>query len=212
MDTIFQRTNSLIQQTHQLFRSLEHNNSQENVIEIEDRIHQNIIAINTNCDQLGIHVQKIPLLHREQSKMKFDQLKYDSKHLESALQSAKQRRYRKEQAANEREQLLQTRFNPNPATMVNLDFSVNQNNAMHRAHRGVDDMLLQGSNTLENLRTQRETIKGARKRILDMANTLGLSTHVMRMIEKRASQDKVILIGGVIVTLAVIGLVLIYWT
>lgn len=212
MDTIFQRTNSLIQQTQQLFHSLEHHNSQENVFEIEDKIQQNIIAINTNCDQLSIHVQKIPLLHREQSKMKYDQLKYDSKHLESALHAAKQRRYRREQAANEREQLLQTRFNPNPVTTVNLDLSVNQNNAMYRAHKGVDDMLVQGANTLENLRNQRETMKGARKRILDLANTLGLSTHVMKMIEKRASQDKVILIGGVIVTLAVIGLVMVFWT
>ena len=69
---------------------------------------------------------------------------------------------------------------------------------LFRSHREIDDMLSQGSDTLSSLRGQREVLKGARSRVLDIANTLGMSNTVMRLIEKRASKDKVILFGGMI--------------
>lgn len=73
-------------------------------------------------------------------------------------------------------------------------------------------MLYTGASALESLRSQRITMKGAQRKIMEMANTLGLSNYSMRLIEKRASEDKVILILGVIITLVVILLVIIYFT
>lgn len=46
--------------------------------------------------------------------------------------------------------------------------------------------------------------------MLDVANMLGLSNTVMRLIEKRASQDKFIMVGGMLVTCVVIFLVVKY--
>ena len=51
-----------------------------------------------------------------------------------------------------------------------------------------------------NLREQRSTLKGAHRKILDIANTLGLSNTVMRLIERRTYQDRFILYGGMITT------------
>lgn len=82
---------------------------------------------------------------------------------------------------------------------------------MTNAHRGVDDMLMTGNGVLDSLRSQRDTLKGARKRILDMGNTLGLSNHTMKLIEKRISEDKYVLFGGMAVTLLVIILVIYYF-
>ena len=48
-------------------------------------------------------------------------------------------------------------------------------NALDRSHRGIDDLLAQGSSMLDNLREQRYTLKGLRKKMLDMASTLGMS-------------------------------------
>lgn len=45
---------------------------------------------------------------------------------------------------------------------------------------------------------------------MDMANTLGLSNATMRLIERRVSEDKVILIGGMLFTVLVIILIIIY--
>lgn len=69
---------------------------------------------------------------------------------------------------------------------------------LFRSHREIDDMLAQGSDVLGSLRNQRDMLKSTRTRVLDIANTLGMSNTVMRFIEKRSSKDKVILFGGMI--------------
>jgi len=80
------------------------------------------------------------------------------------------------------------------------------------ANRGVDDLLQSGSGILENLRDQRMTVKRAHRRLFDIANTLGLSNTTMRFIERRAYQDQFILFGGMVFTLIVIGLIVVYCT
>lgn len=82
---------------------------------------------------------------------------------------------------------------------------------MLNANRGVDDMLMAGSSTLETLRSQRDKLKGAHKRILDIGNTLGLSNHTMRLIEKRISEDKYVLYAGMGVSLLIIFIFLYYF-
>nr|XP_019575570.1 PREDICTED: Golgi SNAP receptor complex member 2-like [Rhinolophus sinicus] len=54
--------------------------------------------------------------------------------------------------------------------------------------------------------------QGTQKKILDIANMLGLSNTVMRLIEKRAFQDKYFMIGGMLVTCVVMFLVVQYLT
>lgn len=80
------------------------------------------------------------------------------------------------------------------------------------ANHGVDDLLQSGAGILENLRDQRMTIKSAHRRLYDIANTLGLSNTTMRFIERRAYQDQFILFGGMVFTLIVIGLIVVYCT
>lgn len=162
---------------------------------------------------MDILLYKVPPGQRQNAKMNCDQLKYDSRHLQAALQAYKQKLIRQQTAANEREQLLSQRFTPNPElTAINMDYAVQQQNSMYNANRGVDEMLLTGSGTLESLRMQRTTIKGAHRKIIDMANTLGLSNHTMRLIEKRVVEDKYILLGGMLGTLIIISLVIVYLT
>lgn len=72
-------------------------------------------------------------------------------------------------------------------------------------------MLTAGSSTLETLRSQREKLKGAHKRILDIGNTLGLSNHTMRLIEKRISEDKYVVYAGMGVSLLIIFIFLYYF-
>lgn len=211
MDTLYNHTNRLIQQTQQKFQILEGNS--KNASEIEAEIIENIKQITNNCEKLDLYVFKLPIEQRQNAKMRSDQLKYDNRHLQAALEAAKQRRIRREMVANEREQLLSRRFAPNPdLTAINIDYSIQHQNSLQGANRGVDEMLFTGANTLDSLRSQRMTLKGAQKRIMDMANILGLSNQTMRLIEKRASEDKVIFVIGVLLTLVVIVLIVIYLT
>lgn len=112
---------------------------------------------------------------------------------------------------NEREQLLNRRFTANSDTSIDIDYSLQHNSSMVNAHRGVDDMLYTGNNALENLKSQREKLKGAHKRILDIGNTLGLSNHTMRVIEKRIAEDKYVIWVGMFVTLLIIFIFLWYF-
>ncbi|KAG8566736.1 hypothetical protein GDO81_013355 [Engystomops pustulosus] len=64
----------------------------------------------------------------------------------------------------------------------------------------------------EELMTRSYTTNGTQKKILDVANMLGLSNTVMRLIEKRAFQDKVIMIGGMLLTCVIMFLVFKYLT
>lgn len=76
--------------------------------------------------------------------------------------------------------------------------------------RGVDELISTGSSSLDNLKAQKNKLKNARRRVLDLWNTLGLSNTTISLIERRAREDKYILIGGMLVTLVVIILVIMY--
>ncbi|XP_067825206.1 Golgi SNAP receptor complex member 2 isoform X2 [Heptranchias perlo] len=64
----------------------------------------------------------------------------------------------------------------------------------------------------EELLSRTFTTNGAQKKILDVANMLGMSNTVMRLIEKRAFQDKFIMIGGMVVTCIIMVLAVKYLT
>lgn len=107
---------------------------------------------------------------------------------------------------HERDALMATSFMPNDTT-INVDAELQHHQQLNGAHRGMDEMLFTGSNVLSSLRSQRMTLKGAHKKMLDVANTLGLSNTVMRLIERRSTQDRYVLFIGMAVTVIIMLLV-----
>ena len=110
-------------------------------------------------------------------------------------------RHQREQEDREREQLLNTSFRPNNAdTSIMIDHALQHNTSLQNSNRAIDDLLGSGQGILENLREQRGVLKSAHKKVLDLMNTLGLRNTVMRLIERRTTQDKFILYGGMVFT------------
>lgn len=68
-----------------------------------------------------------------------------------------------------------------------------------------------GNSVLDNLKSQRVTLKGAHARILTIGSTLGLSNHTMKLIERRVHEDKYVLIGGMSITTIVILIIIYYF-
>jgi len=64
----------------------------------------------------------------------------------------------------------------------------------------LDEFLAQGREVLDNLVDQRNMLKGTQRRLLDAANTLGLSRDVIGWIERRSTQDMYIFLGGAVLT------------
>lgn len=218
MESLYHQTNRLIQETQQCFEKLE-NVCDINSDTIEREIQARIDSITSNCERLDILIYKEPLSRRTNGKLRIDQLKYDKVHLQAALDTYRNRKYQRLQEEREREALLNHHFQPNSygETSIAMDqgqmiYAQKHHDSLQNANRGVDDMLQSGAGILENLRDQRMTIKGAHRRLYDIANSLGLSNTTMRLIERRAYQDKFILLGGMLLTLIVISLIVVYFT
>jgi len=184
--------------------------SGEQAYGIENEIQARLDQITSNCEHLDILVNKEPPNKRPYSKMKVDQLKYDSQHYQAALRNIQHQRFRREQEQQEREELMSTTFRANSEggeTSIAIDHSLQFNTSLQNVHRNVDEMLGGGNSILENLRSQRANLKGVHKKILDVANTLGMSNTVMRLIERRTFQDKLIFYGGMVVTCIIMILI-----
>ncbi|KAJ1523351.1 hypothetical protein ONE63_001220 [Megalurothrips usitatus] len=212
MEALYHQTNILIQETQACFERLNKSGGVD-ADALEKEIQQRINTVTSNCERLDISVYKEPVSRRQSVKTKIDQLKYDNHHLQAALRMYQHRQNQARREEAEREELLSRRFTHNSAdaeTVIFIDHSIQHQSALNNANRGMDDMLRSGAGILESLRDQRDTIKNAKRRLIDIANTLGLSNTTMRLIEKRAREDKFVLLGGIFVTLFVILLVIIY--
>ncbi|XP_044855834.1 Golgi SNAP receptor complex member 2 isoform X2 [Mauremys mutica] len=180
---------------------------------VENEIQARIDRIFSNLERLEILSSKEPANKRQNAKLRVDQLKYDVQHLQSALRNFQHRRYSREQQEKQREELLARTFTANDSdTTIPIDETLQFNESLQNAHRGMDDLIGSGTSILHGLRDQRMTLKGTHKKILDVANMLGLSNTVMRLIEKRAFQDKYFMIGGMLLSCVIMFLVVQYLT
>jgi golgi SNAP receptor complex member 2 len=76
------------------------------------------------------------------------------------------------------------------------------------ANQTLDEYLERGRAVLGDLGDQREVLKGTQRKLYNIGNTLGISGDTMRMVERRAKQDKWIFWGGVVVFIIFCYLVL----
>jgi len=186
--------------------SLERAVTNEEHGDIQTEIQARIDQMVSNCERLEMMVNKEPPSRRASAKLRVDQLKYDGQHLQAAMRVVIHRRHQKEEEERDRELLMSREFKPND-TSVLIDAELSHNQRMHSINRNVDQLIDTGSNSLAAMRAQRNTLKGVQRRMFDIMNTLGLSNTVMRLIERRSSQDRVILFGGMLLTCIIMFLV-----
>lgn len=70
---------------------------------------------------------------------------------------------------------------------------------MQSTNTALDEYLERGRAVLGDLGQQREMLKGTQKRLYSVGTTLGISGDTIRMVERRAKEDKWIFWGGVFV-------------
>ncbi len=85
-----------------------------------------------------------------------------------------------------------------------------EQNFFSNTNQALDDYIARGQAVLGDLGQQREMLKNTQKRLYSVANTLGISGETIRMVERRAREDKWIFAAGVIVFVAFCWLVLHY--
>ncbi|CAJ1076117.1 Golgi SNAP receptor complex member 2 [Xyrichtys novacula] len=210
MEALYHQTNKQIQEVHSLMGGLERTD-RESIHLLENELQARIDQIFNHLERLEILANKELPNRRQKAKLRVDQLKYDVQHIRTALHNFQQRRYAREAQEREREELMSRTFTTNDAdTSIPIDETLRFNAGLQNAHSQVDDILGSGRSILDGLKDQRSWLKDVHKKMLNVANMLGLSNTVMRLIERRATEDKFIMIGGMLLTCIFMFLVIRY--
>lgn len=88
----------------------------------------------------------------------------------------------------------------NPNFTTREQHALNEHTFIQNTEARLDEFLAQGSMVLNDLVDQRNMLKGTKRRLIDAANTLGLSRNVIGWVERRSTQDMYIFIAGAIFT------------
>lgn len=87
-----------------------------------------------------------------------------------------------------------------PMSSMREQHALHEHTFIQNTEARLDDFLAQGRAVLDDLVDQRNVLKGTQRRLLDAANTLGLSRDVIGWIERRSTQDMYIFFGGATLT------------
>lgn len=77
--------------------------------------------------------------------------------------------------------------------------ALRENNFFSSSNQTLDEYLERGRAVLSDLGDQREMLKGTQRKLYDIGATLGISGDTIRMVNRRATQDKWIFWGGVVI-------------
>ncbi|KAL8825143.1 MAG: hypothetical protein Q9191_004590 [Dirinaria sp. TL-2023a] len=91
----------------------------------------------------------------------------------------------------------QLSFGASPSDYTREDAALHEQSFLSQTNTQLDEYLERGRAVLGDLGAQREMLKGTQKKLYSVANTLGVSGDTIRMVERRAKQDKWIFWGGV---------------
>jgi len=87
-------------------------------------------------------------------------------------------------------------FGAGPETYGREEHALREQNFFNTANAQIDEYLERGRAVLGDLGQQRDLLKGTQKKLYSVANTLGVSGDTIRMVERRAKQDKWIFWAG----------------
>lgn len=79
-----------------------------------------------------------------------------------------------------------------------------EDSTLRYAENRISEYIAMGTSTLDSLRLQKSTLKGAQRRVLDASSRLGISRSLMKIIQRKTNQDRYIFYTGVIVIFLVI--------
>jgi Golgi SNAP receptor complex protein 2 len=65
------------------------------------------------------------------------------------------------------------------------DFALREHTFLQESENNIDNYIAQGRAVLENLVEQRGMLKGTKRKLLDAANTLGMSRETIGWVERR---------------------------
>ena len=91
-----------------------------------------------------------------------------------------------------------------------MELELAENGSLTRSAQHLNDYISVGRETLSELVSQRERLKGIQRKAIDMLNYLGISGNMLKGVEKRDSTDAIIVFVGMVFILLVLLFIWLY--
>lgn len=88
-----------------------------------------------------------------------------------------------------------------------LNYALQQSQYLEQASSTLDGILSTAGETFDSLVRQRATLQHIHKGVINVANSLGLSTNLIRMIERKETFNSFLTYGGMILTCIIVYVV-----
>lgn len=129
-----------------------------------------------------------------------EQIAEEAESLRESLEKYNSRNHKRMMEAKEREELL-GRVNGDPSHVLRIfDDDTQAMLSVRNSARELENANALGETILSSIHGQRERLKSAHRKALDVLNTAGISNRVLRLIERRNRVDQWIKYAGMILT------------
>ncbi|KAL9341924.1 hypothetical protein Peur_065249 [Populus x canadensis] len=161
-----------------------------------------VLSLCADMDRLWRSVQAKP--QRDLWRRKVELVTEEAGSLKESLDRYFARNQRRMKEAQERAELL-GRANGDSAHVLRIfDEEAQAMQSVHNSKRMLADSISTGAAILSKYSEQRERLKRAQRKALDVLNTVGLSNAVLRLIERRNRFDRWIKYFGMLITLVIL--------
>ncbi|XP_073145499.1 membrin-11-like [Henckelia pumila] len=167
-------------------------------------VRRDINQIQSLCSEMDRQWRSIAAKsQRDLWKRKVEQVSEEAESLRASLDKYVSRHQRRMQEAQERAELI-GRANGDSHILRIFDEEAQASESVRRSSQLLEDTFASGVAILSKYSEQRERLKRAQRKALDVLNTLGLSNSLLRLIERRNRVDKWIKYAGMVFTVIVI--------
>ncbi|KAM7274330.1 hypothetical protein ACFE04_028994 [Oxalis oulophora] len=173
--------------------------------ELSFAVKKDIVQIQSLCVEMDRLWRSVASkAHRDLWKRKVEQVAEEAESLRQGLDKYIARNQRRTTEAKERAELL-GRANGESAHVLRIfDEESQAMQSVRNSSRMLEESFATGTAILSKYAEQRDRLKRAQRKALDVLNTVGLSNSVLRLIERRNRLDKYIKYIGMVLTVVIL--------
>uniref|UniRef100_A0A0D9VX14 Membrin n=1 Tax=Leersia perrieri TaxID=77586 RepID=A0A0D9VX14_9ORYZ len=169
-----------------------------------EKVRREVAQIQGLCAQMDGLWRSIPAKsQRDIWKRKVEQLSEEVDSLKETLDKYSFRQKKRVREAKERAELFERANGESSHVLQIFDDESQALKSAHSSSRMLDEAYETGVAILHKYADQRDRLKSAQRKALDVLNTVGLSNSVFKLIERRHRVDKWIAYAGMIITVVV---------
>ena len=180
---------------------LEYSNSISSSSDLSFSVSKDINQIQSLCVEMNRLSRCIGAKsQRDLWNRKVEQIAEEAESLRDSLEKYNSRNHKRMMEAKERAELLQRANGDSSHVLRIFDEEAQAMQSVRSSARELENANALGETILSSIHGQRERLKSAQRKALDVLNTVGISNRVLRLIERRNRVDQWIKYAGMILT------------